>query len=504
MLFARLSIFVGGWTLAAAEGICAEGNDDAVDVLDGLQVLHDQSLIRQYVGKNGETRYTMLETIREYARVLLAQQGEELTLGLHHLTYYAEALESLAEERRASYLDPHGWEEVDDDHLNFLFALEFAVRNDQATLGLRLATVIGRFLWRSQDVRLAVAWTDALLALSDNQVPSRVRARALNGASAMSWCLIERQSAQSYAEESLNYFQSLDDKQGIADILQMLGRLASERNDIHRAWALLQDALNLHRLLGNEQEVVRTQALLAEITFFSFGDVVGARALIQESLDISRRVNNTGTSWHLWILGLICRDEGDLTQARSHLEEALRLIQPSKFYGSIITAQINLAWVAIDQGDFQRARGLLVDCLARARQADPPDLYQLSEALRLQTCMAQAENTLDDVRRLAMDVLDIAPQLVTTDALLLFIDSIVLFPSMQPQDVIVLIAATVAWRHRERCSLPPGALHIQNKMLDGLHQHIGASEFERLWACGQVMMYAEVVEFARQAISRIA
>src|SRR5262249_21523077 len=102
-LFARLGGFVGGWTLEAAEAVCNVDRDLPLDVVDGIGALWDQSLLQQGEGVDGEPRFTMLETIREYALERLEQSGEASTIRQRH----AECFLALAETAEPQFRGPH-------------------------------------------------------------------------------------------------------------------------------------------------------------------------------------------------------------------------------------------------------------------------------------------------------------------------------------------------------------------------------------------------------------
>src|SRR5262249_21631229 len=142
-LFARLSVFVGGCTIAAAEAVCNASGDLANYALDWLAALADKSLLQQAQGLDGEPRFAMLETIREYALERLEQNGEVESLRQAHLDYFLALAEQAEPEltgpRQAEWL-----ERLEREHDNLRAALAWALEHGLVELGARL----GGALWR--------------------------------------------------------------------------------------------------------------------------------------------------------------------------------------------------------------------------------------------------------------------------------------------------------------------------------------------------------------------
>ncbi|MEX1277982.1 MAG: hypothetical protein WEI16_02880, partial [Chloroflexota bacterium] len=122
-LFRRLAVFAGGWTLDAAEVVGRPG-DIALDTLEGHASLLDQSLIRRDEGVHGESRFTMLETIREYALEQLLASGERDELARRHAEHFTAVAEATEPELTQS---PDAVERIDHDHDNYRAALIWAI-----------------------------------------------------------------------------------------------------------------------------------------------------------------------------------------------------------------------------------------------------------------------------------------------------------------------------------------------------------------------------------------
>ena len=144
VLFRRLAIFAGGCALEAAEALCQRGLK--IDVLDGLESLVDKSLLLQYEQQDGEPRFRMLETIREYAMERLAESGEEEEVAREHANMYV----ALGEESESQLHQPEQLErfrQLETEHDNLRGALDWALKRGEAETALRLSTAVWHFWW---------------------------------------------------------------------------------------------------------------------------------------------------------------------------------------------------------------------------------------------------------------------------------------------------------------------------------------------------------------------
>jgi predicted ATPase len=227
-LFRRLAVFAGGWTLEAAE---AAGADGAGEVLDRLDALLSQSLLRREVRPGGESRYTMLETIREYALERLEESGATAQARQVHATYFL----ALAEEAEPALRGPEQarWQQrLEQEHDNIRAVLAWTLAQANGTggalpiqgthsmleprvLGLRLAGALERFwTWRGYDTE-GRRWLETLLAGSD-KAPPQVRARACTTLGTLAWVSDDYAAAEAHHAQALALYRVLDDQQGTA------------------------------------------------------------------------------------------------------------------------------------------------------------------------------------------------------------------------------------------------------------------------------------------------
>lgn len=220
VLFARLAVFVGGCTLEAAEAVAGAGDEAAPDVLDGLALLVDQSLLRQVEGPDGEPRFTMLETVREYAAERLEAGGDADVWRRRHADYYLALAEQAAPElvgpRQGAWLD-----RLEREHDNLRAALSWALERDEQTLGLRLVAALGHF-WRVRGhLNEGQGWFERLLSRWPD-APAHARAEALSAAGNLAHARDDYGRA-AYHEASRSLRRALEDARGAAQSLHTVG-----------------------------------------------------------------------------------------------------------------------------------------------------------------------------------------------------------------------------------------------------------------------------------------
>jgi predicted ATPase/class 3 adenylate cyclase/Tfp pilus assembly protein PilF len=342
-LFARLGIFVGGCTLEAAEAVCNAAGDLPIDVLDGLGTLVDESLLRQITAGDGQPRFVMLETLREYARERLIASGEVETLQLRHVDYYLALAETAAPEltgpRQVDWLD-----RLESEHDNLRTALQWALDHDEAEISTRLGGALWRFWYTHGYLSEGRRWLEAILATVDSarasaessvdklvwsqarHAPSRLAAwaQALAGAGGLAWAQGEYAWARAYYQDGLSLFRELGDRGGIAYTLNSLGMVLLDQGEYARAYRSFTESLALFRELHDKR-------------------------------GIARALNN---------LGLLARDQGDYGQARRFYEGGLALFRELGDRYAAALALGNLGEVALHQRDDSQAQGFYMESLA--------------------------------------------------------------------------------------------------------------------------------------------
>jgi predicted ATPase/class 3 adenylate cyclase len=356
-LFARLSVFVGGWTLEAAEAVCA-GNEDLAP-LEGLGSLVDKSLVRQSEDQHGEPRFEILETIQEYAAERLTDVGDASAMRDRHLAYYLALAEEAAP--RLSGPEQGPWlGRLELEHDNLRAALGWSLRGDDAVnSGLRLAVALWRFWETHGHLSVGRRWLEEALAASESRgAPAVLRARALNGVGNLAFREGDYAQARAWYEESLATRRALGDTHSIANSLNNLGNLATNQGEYARAGTLHEESLAIRRGLGDKQGIADSLKNLG-IAARRQGDHARAGIQHQESLTLySALGNEKGIADALYNLGLIASDQGGYARAVVLYEESLAFFRALGHTQGIASILDRVALLAQAQGQPRRATRL--------------------------------------------------------------------------------------------------------------------------------------------------
>jgi predicted ATPase len=255
-LLVRLSVFLGGWTLEAAEKVCAGGEVEEWEVLDLLTALDDKNLVMAEE-RGVTTRYRLLETVRQYAREKLAYQEDAAIYRSQHRHYFL----ALAEEAKEKLNRPEQvlWLNIlETEHDNLRQALTFCVEDAEGCeTGLRLGAALQQF-WSMRGY-LSEGRERLTALLSPRKLSGReqtkARADALNGAGTLSWMQGDFASARSQYEASLEIRRKLGDRRGIARSLNNLGRVAYHQGDYDSARSQYEASLEITRELGDRRGI---------------------------------------------------------------------------------------------------------------------------------------------------------------------------------------------------------------------------------------------------------
>jgi predicted ATPase/class 3 adenylate cyclase len=349
-LFRRLSIFAGGFSLEAAEAVANPGAE--LNVLDGLDRLSEHSLLRPVAGAEGEPRFTMLETIREYGLEQLAQSGEEEATRRAHTEFFL----TLVEEAESKLTSPEQlvWlERLEAEHDNLLAALNWALVSD-AQKALQLAVGLAWFWYFRGYLREGRAWLERILAASGDPGPLHVAAFAAAGRLARH--LGDYGEAIALLERSMELARSFQDRRVEALALHELGALAGlAEGDASREVALTEASLALWRELGDSWGIARTLNNLGYEAYLQ-GDLDRAVSLLDEGVTLARSAGDRLVLGYIVdSRGVVAEAQGELARATALYMEALRLAQQVGTPLVEAFALSSLAGMAARQGQPARA-----------------------------------------------------------------------------------------------------------------------------------------------------
>ena len=393
VLLRRLSVFVGGWTLEGAEVVCAGEGVRREEIFDYLAHLVDKSLVAMHEHA-GAARYSMLETIREYAREKLVESGEAAELRRRHFDYmfgFSADLWNRSVEGAPAALGA--------EYENFRTALEWIqAEPGSAEQELLLAASMGLAGATRGKIAEMRQLLTGVLARSDSQARTLGRVRAMQTAARLAGMQGDMAAATklgidsidllrqlgekrelAYAlitaarldpsgnayRESRALFEELGDKLGTGLLIFVTGDGAKQRGDYETARARYTECLALFRQIGNfalSTNPLISLGLLACIE----GDYAKARALVEEALAIRRRPG-FDNPWMVAIalvsLGEIDRCEGDATRGAHGFEEALMIGRDLGDDMIVGWSLHNLGHVAMQTGNLEDAYSLFRESL---------------------------------------------------------------------------------------------------------------------------------------------
>jgi predicted ATPase len=397
-LFRRLSVFVGGCILEAVESVCDTKQDLGLNVLDGMASMVDKSLARQIEQADGEPRFVMLETIREYALGKMVESGEEMQTRRAHAAYcLVLAEEGAAENTTANQAD---WlDRFDLERDNFRAALEWLTETGEAEWGLRLGAALFRFWDMREYLAEGRDHLGKLLKLRAAAAPSAARLRALFAAGVLAAEQGDYPVGDVLLAESLDIGRQLEDKRSIAVALNALAVTARDRGDLAASRSLFEENLALWRELQDALAVARALSNLANVVKLE-EDYTRARSLYEECLSIFRKLGDrTGAAWALNHQGDVARDQGDSEAARSLYEQSLAAFRDLNDRWGIAGSLADLGNLAREQGDYRTADSLCRESLEVFQSLEHK--RGIARLLESFACSAAAQSEADRSLRLA-------------------------------------------------------------------------------------------------------
>ncbi len=364
VLLQRLAVFVGGWTLEAAESVCADEASPLhpsslalhpLEVLDLLTGLVDRSLV-QYEERAGQGRYRLLETVRTYCMNRLQESGTITEVRRRHRDHYSAWAEACNHDLKET--EPQQWvSRMEAEHDNLLAALQWCRDTEgEVQSGLSLANTLQPFWWRRGYWGEGRQHYEALLASPEAQEGTPDRADALLGAGTFANDQGDVARARALLEESLLLCENLGVRQRSVSVIGVLGYIAMRQGDYAEANRYYRQALAIAREIGNRTEEAGQHNSLGTIAFYQ-GRYDEAQTLFEQALSINRDLGNRNLEGTLLgNLGNIAKMRGDLQQARGRYEEALHIHRELGYRDGEAIHLMNLGITAQDRGAYQEAR----------------------------------------------------------------------------------------------------------------------------------------------------
>jgi predicted ATPase/DNA-binding CsgD family transcriptional regulator len=456
VLLRRLSVFAG-WSLEMAEQLCPGDDLPAADVLSLLATLADKSLVVADTETRGQTRYRMLDTIREYAASRLADAGETAMMQRRLRDYSLREMEHLT--RVGMALIPAPWSarvdtfrRFDEEADNVRQVLSYCLAEQDAETGLRICTAV-RPVWIVRGLFAEGAeWLDSFLGLAASAVSAGVRGPALVARAQLALAS-DRAGAEARGREGLELCRAAGDESLTSAALNLLAEAALHTGQAGEAAARADEALAIARKAGdrwNEGYAIGTMAAAAGLR----GDLPQAQRLGEAALAIMRDIDQQwGAARTLLGLADLARLTGDADGAQRRYAEALGILREVSARPEIARCLAGLGRIAMDRGDFTLAR------------------QHLSESIRLSRSMGSRIGMIRGLEAFA--ALAVAGQ--------------------QPERAVPLAAAAATLR--EAAHLPAGSGARTERLLAAVRS-LGQDTIARLWAEGSGLDASFAVDLA--------
>jgi predicted ATPase/two-component SAPR family response regulator len=356
VLFQRLSVFSGGFTLGTVEVVCSGEGIERDEVLDLLSHLVEKSLVVM-TEREGEARYRLLEMVRQYGQEELLESGAAETIKERHANFFL----ALAEE-----VEPriHGADSrllldgLEVEHDNLRAALRLTAETRKTETELRLAGALWWFWLRNGHVSEGRRWLEGALERVEPSARTAARAKVLCGAGFLAFSQVDHTVTRPRLEESVEIYREVGDRRGLGRTLGFLSLLMTHQGDLARARSLGEESVEI---LRQEEDrwglavALTNRGVLAEAE----ADYALANSLFEESVVIFPEL---GDKWFLSIplrhLGIVASRQGDYARAEKLYKESLAALREldEKWLTSLCLEE--LAGVACARGHYLRATRL--------------------------------------------------------------------------------------------------------------------------------------------------
>ena len=470
-LFRRLAVFVGGWTLEAAESICAGVSQNDIhpeDVLDLLTRLVDKSMVVMEEAA-GEIRYHRLETIRQYSREKFFETNEVENVRDGHLDYFVRFAELV--DNKLKSRDQLLWQNrMSAEQDNLRAALEWGlIRNPDSAL--RIAGAANLFWTAGGFSAEGFRWTQKALEKVD-QFPLAAettddqrliaRAKALCGLTRLYLSLGDNASAKRAAEKSVTLYRQSHDRLGLAFALIVLAyplEFLAERSEAEEA---LQESYSIGRDERDVYIICRALNRLGHVIVDLYHDRNLAQRYVEESLNIARESGLRSQEAQAYeILGFIATNRGDYKAARTYFQESARAYEEIGASFNVILEKSNLAHLERQTGNYSQALEYYRETISAFR-----DVGQTGAIAHQLECFGF----------IALD-------------------------QHEHERALRLFAAASALREKSNTPMTPDEQTYFDKQLASLRENLDLMTFDSIWSKGRAMRMEQAIEFAVEGIA---
>ena len=389
-LFRRLAVFAGGFSLAAAEAVSRGGEESSSReeraplpdsptprLLDSVSALVEQSLLRSGEGPSGEARFSMLETIRDYAGEQLEASGEAPAVREAHAHYVLDLTRQADRHLRGP--EQVAWlRRLETDDANLRTALAWWLDGRDPVRALEMAADLWLYWSQRGRQREAREWLERALAATDDGA-TFLRGRALLYLGNLAVDLAAYAEARVHYEASLSIWRALGEQRGIASALTGLGLVAANHGNFEEARLRHEESVRIWQALGDPRGLGTPLQNLGDAEL-ALGNRARAVELYETSLAVRQQAGDAaGIAYAYLSLGRVATLDRRWSDAGAQLAESRKLMEQLGDNLGIGVALTTLGRLARAQEDDERARALYREALWRRRA--PGDLVGVIECL---------------------------------------------------------------------------------------------------------------------------
>ncbi|MGE5250742.1 MAG: DUF4062 domain-containing protein [Bacteroidota bacterium] len=365
-LFRRLSVFSGGWSLEAAEAVCNPDGDLGASILEEMEALVDMSLITPVAGLEDQQRFTMLESIHEYALERLVESGELPGVRELHARCFLEFVREV--EPRIRTAERLRWRGVlEQDFENIRSVLRWGLEDSAGRLAAQQIAIQLEYFWPFCGyLREGLEYVQQFTALMDSDTPPAIRADLLGFSGIYGLIISGKADSLPLLQEGVAYARQAGDRKILARCLQWSGLAAMAGGNLPAAVQELQESLVLLRELGDNWSQVLSLLWLSEVQRVS-GEVDLARQTLDQSVLLGRGGDPSIQEAPLGDVAQDALSRGDLQAAESILLEMDSLARPVGDHWSLAWVANTSALVELQRAHEAPAAGRIVEALESAR-----------------------------------------------------------------------------------------------------------------------------------------
>lgn len=386
-LFALLSVFVGGCGLRACAAVASHLFDSGASSLPNSYLtvatseqaamdlgatLVDKSLVQHHLSDD-EPRFSLLETIRGYAREQLHAQGGEASALRRHAAVYLALAEQAAPSLTGA--EQHIWiSRLHRDQPNVVAAIRYLLQDDDVHGAARLVVALRRYWWITGQLSEGRRWIEQVQARSGGLEPA-ICAQLYNAHAMLLTGQGNLAAAVAQFEASVELYRALDDPRGLSTALHNLGTTLVDQGKYAAALGLLEEALRLDHLHGDQRDIALALGALGNARYY-LGDYGQAQPLMEQSLALHRAAGD----WHsvaltLNTLGLLARYQSDLDAAVRYTDEASEIVRAQAAQRTLLYVLHTKGTVLLDRGEWDQAHTVFHELLALWRQVGDMQIF---------------------------------------------------------------------------------------------------------------------------------